>query len=74
MIAGDGIGFHAIAEMITSIPAPIIYLSVSKNTNQLSSSFFKKRDNYSIPVEDPILWDDDTNILWDNNTEISWDE
>ena len=24
-------------------------------------------------ANNPILWDDDTNILWDNNTNILWD-
>jgi len=30
MIGFDAIGFHAVAEMISNIPAPIVYLPISK--------------------------------------------
>lgn len=49
MIGFDGIGFHAIAELITAGAETITYEPVSKKTGDFNSLAFKIRDDYIQP-------------------------
>lgn len=70
MIGFDGIGFHAVGELITDMTPAIEYLPVSRHTGVSASLYFKKRADY--PADVSMLWDDGSEILWDDSTPIEW--
>ena len=49
MIGGDAIGTHAIAEYYSTFPA-VEYSTVSRSINNVSSAYFKNRNDYVNPI------------------------
>ena len=62
MIGFDGIGFHAIGEMITNLSAPLTFDPVSRI---VAGGWSNNR-----PAEVAVLGVD---LIWDDDTEIGWE-
>ena len=68
MIGGDGIGFHAIGEMITGTPAPLVYRPISRLAH---GSYTPGAQLATLGVG--IEWDDGDIMIWDDGSEIGWE-
>ncbi len=80
MIGFDGIGFHAIAEMITGALPAISYNLPSRISGISQALYFQRgvevtttQPTVTTSTVQNALWDNDTIILWDNDTNIEWD-
>lgn len=70
MIGFDGIGFHAIGEMITGFGSPVTYEPISRiKTEGVNVSRVAELAVLGLG----ILWDDDSIIVWDDDSEIGWE-
>lgn len=69
MIGADGIGFHAIGEMITSSSTPLTFEPVSRI---VAGGFSSGRPAQVVRLGALLLWDNDDYIIWDNGDRINW--
>ena len=68
-IGFDGIGFHAIGEMITGLPAPLTLSPVSRLASGAYSPGVKLAE-----LGADLEWDDGSIMVWDDETGIGWEE
>jgi hypothetical protein len=69
MIGFDGIGFHAIGEMITSLSAPLTYEPVSRI---VAGGWSNGRPVAVAVLGAELLWDNGDYIVYDNGDHINW--
>lgn len=70
-IGFDGIGFHAIGEMITASAAPLVYEPVSRI---MAGGFSNMRPAELVVLGVDLLWDnEDDYITWDDGDIIGWE-
>jgi hypothetical protein len=67
-IGFDGIGFHAIGEMITGSPAPLIYPPVSRLASGAYSAGVKL-----VVLGVDLEWDNGDPIIWDDDSDMGWE-
>ena len=70
MIGFDGIGFHAIGEMITNLSAPLTFDPVSRI---VAGGWSNNRPAEVAVLGVDLLWDDEQFMIWDDDTEIGWE-
>ena len=69
MIGFDGIGFHAISEMITNLSAPLTLESVSRI---VAGGWDNGRPVEVAVLGAELLWDNDDFIVYDSGDHINW--
>jgi hypothetical protein len=69
MIGFDGIGFHAIGEMITNLSAPLVYEPVSRI---VAGGWGNGRPVEVVVLGAELLWDNDDFIVYDSGDHINW--
>ena len=70
MIGFDGIGFHAIGEMITNLSAPLTFEPVSRI---VAGGWSNNRPAEVAVFGVDLIWDDEQLMIWDDDTEIGWE-
>jgi hypothetical protein len=66
MIGMDGIGFHAVGEMILSTAAPVLYEPVSRILS--GGAYIPPSQIHTLGVD--IIWDNEDEMIWDNGDNI----
>ena len=69
MIGFDGIGFHAIGEMITNLSAPLTFDPVSRI---VAGGWSNGRPAEVAVLGAELLWDNDDFIVYDSGDHINW--
>ena len=69
MIGFDGIGFHAIGEMITNLSAPLTFDPVSRI---VAGGWSNNRPAEVAELGLDLIWDNGDYIVCDNGDRINW--
>ena len=69
MIGFDGIGFHAVGEMITNLSAPLTYEPVSRI---VAGGWSNNRPAEVAVLGAELLWNNDDFIVYDSGDHINW--
>jgi hypothetical protein len=68
MIGFDGIGFHAVGELILQSGSPLTFEPVSRLTSGAYSP-----GTQLVELGLGIEWDNDDIMIWDDDSEIGWE-